>query len=446
MLHIFNTMDKKKELFQPLSKGVVGMYVCGITPYDYAHIGHARVYVFFDLVVRTLRLLGYKVTYCRNYTDIDDKLLKKAQERFSDPMRYPEIVAEVIASFTGQMEQLNCISPTYEPRVTQHIPQIIDFIEGLIKAGKAYVVNGDVYYAISTFPQYGKLSGQNIDELRAGARVEVDIEKRDPLDFALWKSEPEGTFWKSPWGYGRPGWHIECSALARQYLGKEIDMHGGGMDLMFPHHENEVAQTEGLTGKPFARYWLHNAFVRIDKEKMSKSLGNVFGIAQALEQYDPMVLRYYLLSHHYRAPLDFSYEELASVQKGYEKIVRAFSDVTTRKIYTLEELQEVPALHKMIAFLVDDFNTSGMLGVLFEHMKELAADKEAAPKVVYFLKEVLGFTLKPLAKETIIVTPEIQALIEERAAARAAKNWARADELRDKLQALGFDVRDTKGS
>jgi cysteinyl-tRNA synthetase len=445
MLQIFNTLDKKKELFNPLHKGEVKMYVCGITPYDHAHIGHARVYVFFDLVVRTLQLLGYNVTYCRNYTDIDDKLLKKSQERFSDPMRYQEIVAEVIASFTAQMRALNCETPTYEPRVTEHIPQIIDFIEGLVKAGRAYVVKGDVYYSIQTFPAYGKLSGQKIDELRAGARIEVDEDKRDPLDFALWKSEPEGMFWKSPWGYGRPGWHIECSALARQYLGKKIDIHGGGMDLMFPHHENEVAQTEGLTGDIFARYWLHNAFVRVDKEKMSKSLGNMFGIAQALEAYDPMVLRYYLLSHHYRAPLDFSHDELASVQKGYEKIIRTFADVTTKKIYTLQELQEVPALKKMIDFLVDDFNTSGMLGVLFEHMKELAADKTTASKTVYFIHQVLGFTLKPLAKETIIVTPEIKKLLDERMAARAAKDWARADALRDQLQALGFEVKDTRG-
>lgn len=444
MLHIFNTLRKKKQLFEPRKPGKVTMYVCGITPYDHAHIGHARVYVFFDLVLKTLRMLGYDVTYCRNFTDIDDKLLKKANERFSDQMRYGEIADEVIASFTQQMQALNCSQPNVEPRVTENIPQIIAFIQGLLDAGKAYEVNGDVYYSIATFPQYGKLSGQDIEQLRAGARVEVEEKKRDPLDFALWKSEPEGTFWKSPWGYGRPGWHIECSALAREYLGKQIDMHGGGMDLMFPHHENEVAQTEGLTNQTFANYWLHNAFVRIDKEKMSKSLGNVFGIAQALEQFDPMVLRYYLLSHHYRAPLDFSYNELASVQKGYERIVRAFENVTAGGPYTLEQLQDVPVLHQMIAFLCDDFNTSGMMGSLFEHLADVVKHHEQAQKVKWFMQQVLGFTLKPIAKQEVAITPEIQKLIDERAAARAEKNWARADEIRDELMALGVTVQDKK--
>lgn len=444
MLHIFNTLSKNKELFEPREPGKVTMYVCGITPYDHAHIGHARVYVFFDLVVRTLRMLGHDVCYCRNYTDIDDKLLKKANERFSDQMRYSEIADEVIESFTKQMQTLNCSSPNFEPRVTENMPQIIAFIQGLIDAGKAYAANGDVYYSIAAFPEYGKLSGQDTEQLRAGARVEVEEKKRDPLDFALWKSEPEGTFWKSPWGYGRPGWHIECSALAREYLGEQIDMHGGGMDLMFPHHENEVAQTEGLTNQRFANYWLHNAFVRIDKEKMSKSLGNVFGIAQALEQFDPMVLRYYLLSHHYRAPLDFSYDELASVQKGYERIVRVLEPVDAGGPYTLEQLQDVPVLHQMIAFLCDDFNTSGMMGALFEHLADIAKQPEQAQKVKWFMQQVLGFTLISIAKKEVEITPEIQKLINERAAARAEKNWARADKIRDELMSLGVDVQDKK--
>lgn len=443
MLKITNSLSNKLEFFKPLTDNKVLLYVCGITPYDHAHLGHARVYVFFDLVNRLLQFSGYTVRYCRNFTDIDDKLLNKSQERFGDPMRYSEIADEVIASYTQQMQLLNCLPPDIEPRVTENIPAIIDFIKDLVAAGKAYVVDGDVYYDISAFPGYGKLSGQVIEELRSGARVEVDTQKRDPLDFALWKSEPTGLFWKSPWGYGRPGWHIECSALAKKYLGEQIDIHGGGMDLKFPHHENEVAQTEGLTGKTFATYWLHNAFVQINKEKMSKSLGNSFFIGAIIKEFDPMVLRYYLISHHYRAPLDFSMEELASIAKAYQRLCLGFADVDASGL-TSQEVGTSGLVQSMLKFLYDDFNTSGMFGVLFQELKTIIADKQEAKKVKAFLQNVLGLTLVPLAQKEVTVTAEIQALLDARTAARADKNWARADQLRDELLSLGVQINDKK--
>jgi cysteinyl-tRNA synthetase len=442
MLCITNSLTNKKERFSTLQQDKVLLYVCGITPYDHAHIGHARVYIFFDLVVRFLTFLGYQVRYCRNFTDIDDKLLKKAQDRFSDAMRYPEIADEVITSFTDQMRLLNCQKPDIEPRVTENIPQIIQFIEDLIAQGKAYVVDGDVYYDISSFPDYGKLSGQHLDQLHAGTRVAVDVHKRNPLDFALWKSEPEGVFWKSPWGYGRPGWHIECSALALTYLGSQIDIHGGGLDLKFPHHENEIAQTEGLTGKKFANYWIHNAFVQINKEKMSKSLGNFFSIATVLNEFDPMIVRYYLLSHQYRAPLDFSYAELESVGKAYQKLCKLFENV--EYVLAPDEIKKSNTVQKMVTFLADDFNTSGMLGVLFDELKLLGRDQNEAAAVKAFIINVLGLTLQPIITKNISISPELQKLVEEREAARLAKNWKRADQIRDELKKFGVDVQDKK--
>ncbi len=306
MFILNNTVSGKKQPFEPLHPPKVSLYVCGITPYDRAHIGHGRSYVSFDLLYRFLRFLGYDVTYVRNYTDIDDKLLKKAQERLGDPLRYKEIADAVIAQYKKEMAQLNNINPHHEPRVTEHIPLIIDFIQQLIKKGHAYESDGDVYFAVKTFSEYGKLSKQQLDELRSGTRGESGGKKKDPLDFALWKKEAEGTFWKSPWGYGRPGWHIECSALASHYLGDQIDIHGGGRDLMFPHHENEIAQSETKTGKEFAQFWVHNGLMNLDKEKMSKSLGNILALEDSLKKYDPMELRFYFLLHHYRSPMEFA--------------------------------------------------------------------------------------------------------------------------------------------
>src|SRR3989304_813986 len=330
MIKITNTLSGTKEAFKSREPGKVRLYVCGVTPYDNAHIGHGRVYVTFDMLYRLLHYLDYEVTYCRNFTDIDDKLLNKAEAAFGDRLRYKEIADSYIKSYTEDMRKLNTLPPDYEPRVTENIDAIIAFIQGLIGARKAYVANGDVYFHIQAFPDYGKLSKQKLDELRAGARVEVSELKKDPLDFALWKSEPEGQFWKSPWGYGRPGWHIECSALAATYLGKHIDIHAGGMDLIFPHHENEIAQSEGRYGAPFSKYWMHNAFVRVDKEKMSKSLGNFFTLQDVFKNIDPMVIRYYYITHHYRAPLDFSFDDIAAVQKSYQRLCKLFSTSTIK--------------------------------------------------------------------------------------------------------------------
>lgn len=443
MLRIANTLSGKKEDFIPLHHGKVTMYVCGITPYDYAHIGHARVYVTFDLLYRLLMFLGYQVSYCRNFTDIDDKILHRAQKEFGDENRYGEISKRYIDAFHEDMHKLNCLRPACEPTVTGTIPEIISFIEGLIKKGKAYQVDGDVYFSIDQFPDYGKLSKRKLDELQVGARVEINKEKHNPLDFALWKSEPEGTFWHSPWGWGRPGWHIECSAMASKYLGNHIDIHAGGLDLIFPHHENEIAQSEALHGAPFARYWMHNGFVTVNHEKMSKSLGNFFTLRDVFNQYDPMVIRYYILAHHYKAPLEFSTHDIDAVQKSYQKLCKTFDSIACTQLVP-EQVRQVPVAQQMVDFLTDDLNTPGMFGVLFEHLHEIAQDPHQACAVKYLLTQVLGLTLQPLPEKKIAMTPEIEKLLHEREQARAEKNWARADQLRDQLKALGFDVHDKK--
>ncbi len=444
MITITNTLTGKKELFTPLKPKKVSLYVCGVTPYDNAHLGHGRVYVTFDVLYRLLTFLGYEVTYARNFTDIDDKLLIKAQKEFGDQNAYAKIATTFIANFHEDMKQLNCLPPTYEPRVTDNIKEIIAFISGLIDAGKAYVADGDVYYRISSFPEYGKLSRQKLEDLRAGARVEVSDLKKDPLDFALWKGEPEGQFWKSPWGWGRPGWHIECSALVTKFLGKQIDIHAGGMDLIFPHHENEIAQSEGLTGQTFSNYWMHNAFVRVNQEKMSKSLGNFFTLRDIFKHADPMVIRYYILAHHYRAPLDFSLVDLAATQKSYQRLVRVFDEVSCDEKLSSAEIRESAIVQKMLEFLTDDLNTPGMFGVLFDHLDDLKKDPKKLCDVKLFLQQVLGLTLKPLPEKEVSMTPEIEKLMREREEARVAKNWKLADAIRDKLVALGVEVRDTK--
>lgn len=444
MIRITNSLTGKKEIFESLKPNQVLMYVCGITPYDDAHIGHGRCYVSFDLLYRLLRFFNFDVHYCRNITDIDDKILKKAKEQFGDEQSYKKITDQYINNFHENLKALNCLPPQYEPRVTENINAIIVFITKLIEAGKAYVVDGDVYYHIRQFSSYGKLSKHNLEDLRAGSRVDISKKKRDPLDFALWKQEPEGTFWNSPWGYGRPGWHIECSALVEKYLGKQIDIHGGGMDLIFPHHENEIAQSEGLFQVPFARYWMHNGLLRIDQEKMSKSLGNIFTLDAIFEQYDPMILRFYFINHYYRAPLEFSLDMLASMQKSYSKICRVFNEVVCDDRVLKKENIHLPIAKKMVDYLADDLNTPGMLGILFEHLSELQKDKVLLCEVKLFLQQVLGLSLDPLPEKKIELTPEIEKLLEEREKARAQKDWARADVLRDQLCEMGIEVQDEK--
>ncbi len=446
VLKITNTITGKKQDFKSLEPNKVSMYVCGITPYDHSHIGHGRCYVAFDVLYRTLRFLGYEVLYCRNITDIDDKLINKAQEQLGDKYAYPTLAEKYIKSYHADMLALNCVSPKYEPRVTKNISYIIDFIVELIDNGYAYEADGDVYFDISQFDQYGKLSNRNVANLRSGVRVDIEKNKKDPLDFALWKREAANTFWASPWGYGRPGWHIECSALAAKYLGDHIDIHGGGLDLVFPHHENEIAQSEALHKKPLARYWMHNGLVTINKEKMSKSLGNVLFLHNLFTTFDPMVIRFYFLNHHYRAPLNFSLDDIYSIQKSYQRLAHLFKECECKQsgIATLSDIGDVPVLKRIITFLLDDLNTVGLIGVLFEHAQELSQDKNLLCVVKRFLHDVLGLTFEPLAEKKVAITPEIRALLEARKKARAQKDWSRADDIRDKLRKLDFQVSDKK--
>jgi len=434
-----NTLSGKKEELVVAKQ--IKMYVCGVTPYDDAHVGHGRCYVSFDILHRALRFFGTDVLYCRNFTDIDDKIMHRAEKELGDRLRYREIADRYIDSFQASIAMLNCLAPTIEPRVTDNIKPIIQFIEELIAAGHAYQSGNDVYFSIASYPDYGKLSKQKIEDLHAGVRVDVREQKRNPLDFALWKGEPEGEFWLSPWGYGRPGWHIECSVLARMFLGEHIDIHGGGLDLIFPHHENEIAQSESLFGAPFARIWMHNGFVNSNKEKMSKSLGNFLVLHDLFKKFDPMVIRYYFLTHHYRMPIDFSFEALRSAQKSYERLIRLCA-VDCADIDVVGYNSDI--IDQMINFLRDDLNTPGLLGVIFEHSVAIAHNKQELAAVKNIVMNVLGLTLEPLAEKELVVTSEIQDLIDARDKARHEKDWVRADELRDQLQELGFDVHDGK--
>lgn len=437
---VYNTLGRRQ---QPLpQRKKLLLYVCGVTPYDHAHLGHGRCYVTFDLLFRLLTFLGYEVTYTRNFTDIDDKLINRAEKELNDPTQYLMLANKYIESFHEDMKALNCRSPHYEPRVTQTIPQIISFIEGLIALNKAYVTTvGDVYYDISSFPSYGKLSQRSLDDLQAGARVSVRSDKKSPLDFALWKATDTEPGWDSPWGLGRPGWHIECSAMAKEYLGQTIDIHGGGMDLIFPHHENEIAQSEGLHEKPFSLCWMHNAFVRVNKEKMSKSLGNFLTLKDACKTADPMVLRYYYLIHHYRNPLDFSPEDIAASAKSYQKLCQAFEGIEPASRTEILASDDERIID-LIAALCDDLNVAKFMGLVFEGLSTMGPNEKALVKGLF--NEVLGLDLMPEEKPDIVITPEIQELINQREEARNNHDWATADALRDRLQELGVEVQDRK--
>lgn len=444
MITIFNTLTGKKEIFKPIKEGKISLYVCGITPYDYAHLGHGRVYVCFDLLYRVLQLLGYQVTYCRNFTDIDDKIIARAQKELGDPNKFEQVAQKYMGTFTEDIELLNCLPPQYQPLVTQTIPEIISFVQGLIDQGKAYQSDGDVYFDISSFPQYGRLSKHKLADLIAGARVEVNEKKKSPLDFALWKhAEHDEPGWNSPWGRGRPGWHIECSAMAQKFLGQTIDIHAGGLDLIFPHHENEITQSEGLNNKQFVNYWMHNGFVRINQEKMSKSLGNFFTLRDVFSKFDPMVVRFYYLNHHYKAPLDFSFDDLQVAQKTYQRLCKFFAPFEC-KISSVAQTKECSVVQKMIEFLTDDLNVSGMWGVVFESLAHLQKDPAQLCAVKLFIQEILGLTLEPLPETQVHITPQIKELVAERELARAAKDWKKADELREKLRSLGYEVQDKK--
>ena len=443
MLYLTNTLTQKKEEFKSLTHAKIAMYVCGITPYDYSHIGHGRCYVTFDLLYRFLTFSGYQVEYARNFTDIDDKILKRAQQEFGDKNKYMQISQRYMDAYTQDMEQLNCLTPTYQPTVTGTIPQIIDFVQRLVQQGVAYELDGSVYFRVTSFKNYGALSKQTICDLKAGARVDVDETKLDALDFALWKKDDEVGF-DSPWGKGRPGWHIECSAMAQDICKRGLDIHAGGMDLMFPHHENEIAQSESLYPAPFARYWLHNAFVRINKEKMSKSLGNFFTLREIFEKFDPMVIRFYFLKHHYRNPLDFSFDDLQAAQSAYERIVKFFSDVIAPESLELSLVKNNEFVQPLVAALQDDLNTSELFGALFSSMPRLHDDLVSKSLVKYFMIQVLGLRLTPIAHQQVVITAEIETLLAQREQARKEKNWALSDKIRDQLSELGYQVHDKK--
>ena len=429
------------------------MYVCGITVYDYCHLGHARSQIVFDMVSRYLREIGYEVTYVRNITDIDDKIIARAGENNES---VDSLTERYIKAMNEDFDALNMLRPESEPRATQYIPQIISMIEALIANGFAYVGdNGDVYYDVSEFDNYGKLSGKQLDDLQVGARIEVDETKKDPLDFVLWKAaKPGEPTWGSPWGPGRPGWHIECSAMSVSCLGEHFDIHGGGMDLKFPHHENEIAQACGATSKRFVNYWLHNGFLQVDEEKMSKSLGNFFTIRDVTARYHPEVVRFFVLNSHYRSPLNYSDQQLDSAKAALERLYLVLRDVGVTNVNN-NDFEELETFHQAMA---DDFNTPQAIAVLFDIAKEINREKDAERRAVLAtrlrrLGAILGILqldpekylrAQPVQKQ--VSDSEIDKLVEQRDAARAQKDWAEADRIRGMLQDLGIVLEDDGNS
>ncbi|GAB4345254.1 MAG: cysteine--tRNA ligase [Gammaproteobacteria bacterium] len=450
-LQIYNTLTRSKEPFVPIEPGRVRMYVCGMTVYDYCHLGHARAMVVFDVVVRYLRYLGFEVTYVRNITDIDDKIIQRANEN-GEP--FNRLTERFIEALHEDSAALGILPPDAEPRATDHLDEIIAMIQTLIEKGHAYVAdNGDVYYDVSSFDGYGKLSGKQLDDLRAGARVEVGEAKEDPLDFALWKSaKPGEPSWPSPWGEGRPGWHIECSAMSTRCLGNHFDIHGGGQDLQFPHHENEIAQSEGATGCTFANVWMHNGFVRVNEEKMSKSLGNFFTIREILERYRAEEVRYFILTSHYRSPLNYSTEQLDQARAALTRLYTALRGVTP-----LQEGERSDFRTRFEAAMDDDFNTPEALSVLFDLVREInrcrEGDPDQAARLAGELVE-LGGVLGILQQNpddylkgsseggSGLSDDEIEAMIQRRNEARANRDWALADQLRDQLTEQGIVLED----
>lgn len=447
MIQIHNTITRQKEDLVPITPGELGMYVCGVTVYDFCHIGHARTFVSFDMIVRYLRYRGFKVKYVRNITDIDDKIIKRANEK---GVSAKELSEEFITKMYEDFDRLNIARPDVEPRATDNIPEIIALVERLIKKGFAYVAgNGDVMFAIDAFKNYGRLSGQKLEELEAGSRVEVEKTKRNPFDFVLWKMAKEGEpFWESPWGNGRPGWHIECSAMNSKVLGQHFDIHGGGSDLIFPHHENEIAQSCCAFDTKYVNYWLHSGMVMINDEKMSKSLGNFFTIRDVLKQYDAETVRYFLISAQYRSPLNYSQDNLDNARASLARLYTALRDVKAGPACGGEEYVE-----RFTKFMDDDFNTPGALSVLFDLAKAVntssGTEAESLAGRLLELAGVLGLlTQDPVkflqgqsdgADDDVAL---IESLIEERRAARANKDFAAADAARNKLTEMGVVLED----
>ncbi|MGL5822995.1 MAG: cysteine--tRNA ligase [Sarcina sp.] len=456
-MKIYNTLTKKKEEFNSIIPGEVSMYVCGPTVYNFFHIGNGRTFIVFDTIRKYFEYRGYKVNFVQNFTDIDDKMIRRANE---EGCTVKELGDKYINEYYQDADGLNIKRATVNPRATEFVKEIIEFVEGLIKKGVAYEVDGDVYFRTKSFENYGKLSGQDIEQLQSGARINVDERKEDPMDFALWKAKKEGEpAWESPWGEGRPGWHIECSCMAKKLLGETIDIHAGGSDLAFPHHENEVAQSESLTGKPFAHYWMHSAFVNVNNQKMSKSLNNFKTARETLAEYDADIIRFLMLSAHYRQQLNFSADLLESAKASMERLYNAVTkleeiiDSSTLEKITIEEEKYFESLNqyreRFIAKMDDDFNTADAITAIFDLVKDINThmsnenSKELAKKVLDLVRE-LGAPLGILQNSTKVdLDSEIDALVQERQDARKNRDFARADEIRDELKARGIVLEDT---
>ena len=454
MLQIYNSLTRQKETFQPINPPQVRMYVCGMTVYDYCHLGHARVMVVFDTVYRYLQASGYVVDYVRNITDIDDKIIKRAAEN-SEPI--DALTGRFIDAMHEDEDALNVLRPSEEPRATGNIPEMLGMIQTLLDKGYAYQgKNGDVYYDVSRFAGYGKLSGRKLDELRAGERIAVDEVKDDPLDFVLWKAvKPGEPAWDAPWGAGRPGWHIECSAMSQKLLGDHFDIHGGGSDLQFPHHENEIAQSEGCTGHKHVNYWMHNGFIRVNDEKMSKSLGNFFTIREVLQHYRAAEIRFFILNSHYRSQLNYSTEQLDAARASLTRLYTAVRGLPAAEVASQSEFES-----RFRNAMDDDFNTPEAISVLFELASEInrvrkaQGDTAAAPlgRLLQHLAGMLGLLqdeaeswFKGSAGDKGLDDAAIEALIQQRLAARKGKNWAESDRIRDELKAQGIVLEDAAG-
>lgn len=456
-IKIFNTLTRQKEVFETIDPGRVRMYVCGPTVYSTAHIGHAMSALVFDIIRRYLEYRGYEVRFVMNYTDVDDKIIKRANEEKIDP----QVLAErYIQEYRQNLADLNVLPATVNPRATQDMPQIIAMVQGLIERGYAYRANGDVYFRITRDTDYGKLSGRQIEDMQAGARIEIGEHKEHPMDFALWKAaKPGEPAWESPWGAGRPGWHIECSAMNLKHLGEQIDIHGGGNDLIFPHHENEIAQTESLTNKPFSRYWIHNGMLQLSGEKMSKSLGNLVSIEDFLDEHEADALRMLVLTSNYRSPLSYSPEIVAQTERTLERLRSAMRPALPESgtapavaIQALEN-QVSAAQENFIAAMDDDFNTPVAISALFELVRAInqardggvdAQNLQKAQAILVELAEVLGLNMQPPEKKSQEVDPFIQLLIDIRKELRSQKIWALADQLRNRLLELGVLLEDSK--
>ena len=459
-MHIYNSMTRRKEEFKPLNEGKVGIYACGPTVYNYFHIGNARPFITFDVLRRQLEREGYDVTFVQNFTDIDDKMIRRANE---EGITVKELGERFIAEYYKDAGALGIRPATVHPKATEHIGEIIGLVKKLIDNGHAYAVpSGDVYYRVSAFPGYGKLSGQNMEDREMGAseRLDVETDKENPADFVLWKAQKPGEpAWKSPWGMGRPGWHIECSAMSMKYLGDTFDIHCGGKDLLFPHHENEIAQSEGATGKPYVRYWMHNGFINVDNQKMSKSLGNFFTVRDIAKEYDLEAVRLFMLSAHYRSPINFSREQIAAAHASLTRLYTA-RDNMKHLLGSVQEKELTVAEQEFLAHVKeaeqrfdnamdDDLNTADALGAIFELVKEAnvtlnaessKAAVEAALKSLKALCDVLGI----LQKEGDTLPEDIQRMVDERAEARKNKDWKRSDELRDAIKAAGYILEDSR--